>query len=30
MDELIDIMRELLDEIRSMNCKLDDIRGSGL
>lgn len=30
MDELIDIMRDLLEEVRSMNSKLDDIRGVGI
>ncbi len=30
MDELISVMQELLDEIRTMNYKLDDMRGSGL
>lgn len=30
MDELVDIMRELLFEIKEMNAKLDDIRGMGI
>lgn len=29
MDELVEIMREMLDEIKTMNSKLDDILGSG-
>lgn len=30
MDELISVMQDLLDEIRTMNYKLDEMRGSGL
>lgn len=30
MDELICIAREILDEIRIMNSRLDDIRGFGM
>ena len=30
MDELINIMSEILEEIRLLNSKLDDIRGTGL
>jgi len=30
MDELIEIMSELLAEIRELNSKIDDIKGSGI
>lgn len=29
MDELILVMKELLEEVRRMNEKLDDLRGNG-
>lgn len=28
MDEVIDLLSEILDELRTMNEKLDDIRGN--
>jgi prefoldin subunit 5 len=30
MDELIEVMQDILSELREINGKLDDIRGSGL
>lgn len=28
MDEVVDLLNEILDELRTMNEKLDDIRGN--
>ena len=30
MDEVVDVLKDILNELHDMNSKLDDIRGSGL